>query len=313
MMQRLARISSILIVLGVVAVVCFYQWWSFDETPAFSTHANVLAVNSALSAITTPKAVQPKLAAVQSTAGNILKEELQGTSLRDTDIDRSMVSIVDGQLVLNGGLLFYFDYFLTLEGEMPLAEIRLLLWRDVKANYSEAVAQQIGGLFDRYLGYLAEVRRREASVTSEQVIAEHLSARVMQDEVKQQFFSEAEIAALFEGYDAMLAKPSQASAQQKNYEHYQQAIKENPQQQESVATELFGAGAAQNLRNVQYQRQQWAGRVANYEREKQSVLASYPNDVEGQNQALALLQQRLFSETEMRHVEALERIAVSRQ
>jgi lipase chaperone LimK len=239
---------------------------------------------------------------------NSLVDELQSTSLRGTDIDRSMLRIVDGELVLDGGLLFYFDYFLALEGEMPLADIRQLVWRDLQANYPEAIAAQIFDIFERYLEYLAEVGRREDSVTSEQVLTQNLSAKAMQDEVRRQFFSEAEIAALFVSYDAMLSKPSQASARQKIYEQYRQAIAENPGQLESVATELFGAAAAQNLRNVEYQRQQWAGRVAHYEREKQAIMESYANDLDGRQQALALLQQRLFSETEVRRVQALERI-----
>jgi lipase chaperone LimK len=68
-----------------------------------------------------------------------------------------------------------------------------------------------------------------------------------------------------------------------------------------------------NLRNVQYKRQQWAGRVAHYQREKQLITQSYKNDEKGQQQAVDLLQQRLFNENEIKRVNALERIEASRR
>lgn len=305
--KNVRRGLAVLALLPVLTVLYFaiVQPVSFR---ILSSASNVLTPSTTLPVSPVAKTVSA-LPPVQPLPENHLQDSLQGTSLAGTEVDRAQLQVLDGALVLNGGLLFYFDYFLSLEGEMALEEIRQLLILDAQANYPAAIAVQIIDMFRRYVDYLAEVAERERQVTSEQVLQQQLSAKAMQDEVRHRHFSNAEILALFGGYDALLAKPSQASLQQKNYAEYRQAIEQHPEHQESVATALFGAEAAQNLRNVQYQRQQWAGRMAHYEKEKQAVLEAYAQDPDGRQQALALLQQRLFSVIEVRRVQALERIS----
>lgn len=303
-MKKQARYS--LYCLIVFVGLSIYALWRADEEQSIGT------LSQAAPALPFP-AVSSSLSSTHQAEINRLKQDLQQTSLADTAIDRPLIYAVDGQLVLHGGLLFYFDYFLSLEGEVPLTTIKEWLLRDVKANYDANLTQQVVALFLRYVDYLAEVAEREREVSEEEIIAQNLSAQDMQNAVKAKHFSSAEIKALFGSYDDMLAKPSEASVKQKNYEQFQQVIDENPEQLEAAATELFGAEAAVNLRNVQYKRQQWAGRVAHYQREKQLITQSYKNDEKGQQQAVDLLQQRLFNENEIKRVNALERIEASRR
>ena len=54
----------------------------------------------------------------------VLIKEYNNTSLEDTAVDRATINVIDGQIVLNGGLLFYFDYFLNLQGEKKLSVIK---------------------------------------------------------------------------------------------------------------------------------------------------------------------------------------------
>lgn len=260
-----------------------------EPSPAANRHKAAAAVDAAVPGIT-------------------LAQALQSTSLRGTSVDRPQLETVDGKLVLNGTILFYFDYFLSLQGEMPLEQITALLREDLEATYPAAIAMQLLELFARYLDYLQEMDVHIGSVTREQVLDGNLSASDMQVEVRLHHFSAEEITALFGDQERMLARPSQASLRQQHYEQYRQVVMANPAEQERIATELYGPQAAANLRNLEYARQQWAGRVAHYENEKARIVTAYPGDLAGQEQAIGLLQQRLFNEAETRRLKALERL-----
>jgi len=232
----------------------------------------------------------------------------QHSSLRGTVVDRPRIQMREKKLELNGTLLFYFDYFLSMQGELTLASIKTLFMADARENYPLPIAEQLYTLFLRYCEYLKDVAQHEAEISAVVIREQHLSAKAMQEEVQSQHFSSAEIASLFEHYDQLLGGGSKAAKRQEEYEHFQQQLKESPEQFEQSAQQIYGVQAANNLRNVKYQRQQWQGRIANYQRELRQIEESYRFDEQGKWQSVDLLKHRHFNGVEIKRLDAMLRI-----
>lgn len=234
-------------------------------------------------------------------------EELKNTSLDDTAVDRVTLDVHDDKIVLNGGLLFYFDYFLNLQGERSLPVIKQLLLRDLAAHYPDKVAVQIYDIFERYLLYLTAVSQRLDNVTNNELLQHGVAVREWENDIKLEHFSTEEVEQLFGSYQKMLSTPTKAADNQKRLESYQQAIMKNPEHLDAIATEIFGTEAAQRLRKLEQEREHWQQRFAYYKNLRENIDRSESLDENGKTEAIKLLKERLFSESEQRRVQSLEK------
>lgn len=126
-------------------------------------------------------------------------EALPG-SLAGTEVDGQARADAQGQLVLDRRLRDLFDYFLSLVGEEPLAQIQARVAAYLGMHLPAAARDQALDLFRRYVAY-GEARGRlgaEAGGSSSAMEADALAARLGQLEaLQQQHFSAAERAAFF--------------------------------------------------------------------------------------------------------------------
>lgn len=286
-------------------VGAFFLWWQISVTNA------VLLANTPT---TIQPIVRPSLSSQQNKINISPKEKsekslaaaLQATSLRHSEVDRPQLSFVNGQWQINGTVLWYFDYFLSLEGEKSIQTITQLFKIDVDAHYEPQLAKQLYDLFLRYVAYLQAVAQKEADVSEADIISQHLNAKTMQNEVQAHYFSEEEIHAIFSDFDAKLTSLT-TRLSQKAFDHFEQHTLMQNTDTVAYATEAFGPIAAQNLLAVRYRRQEWQGRVVHFQQEKAIILRAYSNDNEGAEQAISALEARLFNEQEIKRVHVLTR------
>lgn len=229
--------------------------------------------------------------------------ELEESSLAGSTVDRATVSTRDGKIVLNGGILVYFDYFLSLEGEMSKKRIMELVWQDMQENFTPDIASQLYNLFERYVSYLATMSRRLDELTYETVKAEGINAQSLAREVRAQFFTNEEIATLFGNYERMLTFRSNASYFQEKFEAYG---KVDDEFSAAMATELFGVEAASRFQQLHQERKQWRERIANYLTEKGQILQSPDIADMDKHSAIQDLLKRHFSIHEQVRVKVLE-------
>lgn len=228
---------------------------------------------------------------------------LENSSLRNTDVDRP---------TRKGGLLFYFDYFRNLRGEKSPAQIRELLRADLFAHYSQAEAERLLDLFDRYLASRDAIEKRSEGMSAEILASEGLTVTQWEDSIRSEFFTSQEMQELFGDYREVLGQPSKAQERQQRYEEYRSALAASPQQGSAAAQVLFGPEAAIRLGKLEQQRHEWKGRIAEYEQQKAVILACSGLDRGSRERSVHELRERLFDENERKRVEAIERIRSER-
>ncbi len=298
--QTLLKKSMPILVLILAGFICYLFFFSGKSTEKIHNPSATYAVNNAL------QGEKPEL--FDDSSNKVLSEEdFDNTSLESTEIDRAIIDVVDGKIVLNGGLLFYFDYFLNLQGEKRMSEIASLLLSDLKSHYNADIAHQIYAIFERYLAYLSAVSGQMENISNEELLLQGITVKQWENEIRHEHFSAEEVEQLFGSYEKMLSKPTRASAMLKSHKTYQQAVIKNPENQDAIATELFGAEVAQRLRKLEQEREQWKQRIVDYSRQKESIVNSASLDDYGKKEAIKLLQERLFSEPEQRRIRSLER------
>lgn len=289
---------------GFIAVFAFillsiYFWGQGDIQPS-STN---LSINTDLS----PKHKPVKPTTVLDTfSAEEQRNAFSKSSLADTDIDRTTLSLINGELSLKPEILFYFEYFLNLRGEKSLATIKKMAATDFKQHYKAAIADQLYDLFLRYIAYrhaLGEVFEQQ---DFSDIPVEHRMQSV-EKRVQPLFFSAREIEGLFQAQQRILNRVSKAESQQGKFLHYQQIIQNAPHKAEAAATKIFGAEAAQRLQHLQQQETRWQTQLVDYRLQRDAINASEGLDNFGKEEAIDLLQKRLFDKRERLRVQALQR------
>jgi lipase chaperone LimK len=293
-------------VTGFILLVCLaYMFWPFKAgLPINSSDAGKeikLPVKTAM--VEANKAVN-KPVTQKETVNPRWVSRWEDTSLAGSAVDRASVVMKNGVIQLNGGVLVYFDYFLSLEGEMSMTRIKELVRQDMQANFSADIANQLYDLFERYVAYLAAMADRLRNLTAEQVKAEGITEQSLAKEVRPQYFSETEVDALFGGYERMLTFKSAASSFQEKFETFQHT---DEKYAFAMATELFGAEAAGRLQELQKQRDQWQQRLAEYYHEKRVIMDTNGLATEDKVVAINNLLQRNFDIHEQVRVKVLEK------
>ena len=236
-----------------------------------------------------------------------LQKTLSLSSLRGTKVNVASLVLQNGELVLHGSLLLYFDYFLSLEGEMSRSAIVELVLNDIKARYPASIANQLIDVFHRYVNYLDAVAIEHDAIAAQSSELNFEDAEQLQSYYQKAYFSEDEIQQLFESYQQMLTMNSVGRQKQKKLQHFREVVRKNPEQFESQATEIFGEAVAQRLYENERRKQQWQSRLQTYSCEKAAITSSEGLDDYAREEGVNLLKARLFSDSEIRRVNALEK------
>ena len=222
-------------------------------------------------------------------------KNLAESSLRGTEVDRVQLEPqADGSLDLKPGILLYFDYFLSLQGEMSDQRIQQLLYDDIFAHFPPHTAVQLYDLLSRYLEYSKAMDTYLETLTHEEVRTQGLTKQSVEKNFQSQYFTTAEMDKIFTGYAEMLSFKSSGRQQSKKLQQYANAPKES---RFASATELFGAETASRLQQLEQQEEQWQQRLQDYQEQKQ-LINHAPLDTANQQAAIRSLKNRLFSPTE---------------
>ena len=233
-------------------------------------------------------------------------EELASSSLADTDVDRAQLSMVNGQLVLSPDILFYFEYFLNMRGEKSQQRIARIAVTDFHQHYSNAIAKVLEDLFTRYCAYRKALAVAMQDLPIDELSVNETTAFNIESKVQPRFFSAVEITHLFIAQQVIFNTPSQAQHRLQRHQEYEQRLKENPEQADAAATEIFGAEAAQRLQTLRHEQAQWQTRLIDYRLQRDAINSNDGLDAYGKKEAVQLLHQRLFDQYETLRVQAIE-------
>lgn len=247
--------------------------------------------------------VRPVINTADETNPRFVKT-LEKSSLRGTDVDRAHVPInEDGSFQLTPAILVYFDYFLSLRGEMSLARIKQIIWDDIHQNYSEQLANYLYDLFIRYLQYSDAIDAYLNQLSHAQIVFQGITEQQIEQQFQPQYFTNDEIHDIFNAYKKMIAFTSQGKIMEEKMKQY----RETPVDERfAVATELFGAEAAGRLQALEQQRSIWQQRLTEYQQQKNAILQS-GLDKAGQEAAIQELLDRSFTAQEKVRVRTLEK------
>jgi lipase chaperone LimK len=191
-------------------------------------------------------------------ASPIAPLSLANTSLAGTQPDGDWGVDAQGQLKASRALRQRFDYYLSLIGEMPLADIQAMVWHAAKQTLKEPALGQVMALWDRYVQlqkhawkHAVDLRQSaswSAALTERQIVRRQMLGA----DVAQAFYADEE-----RELQDMLARlnSGQNSA---------------TPQQELVAGERHPQ-ASQREAEVQAQWQQWDQRIAAARKQVQAI------------------------------------------
>ena len=283
----------------VVVIAAYLQNSDVDKSE--STVANKNFINSP----SAPEKPFSSSAATFSVETESSSDTLGKTSLANTKVDAANVFVVDGVIMIDHSLRFYYEYFLTLQDELGLDKVRKLLTKDAQKRYEPLAAKYVIDLFQRYTDYLHDIRvliekeqkKSLLTATEQQTLAKELQVKI---------FKEIEIKVLFD--DDFLAAYDDENTQQGAYDNYREMQKLHPDASiEVLRVENFGVEVAARFAALDEKRGQWKQRLNGYQCEKRAISESEGLHAMDKKQSIESLQQRLFSAPEIRRVKALEK------
>lgn len=296
--------DSLIIVVIILAVTLTSLFWKENnDTPP--PYTDVIKTENSDSQ---PYVIKTKSAVTINTPSRkeYIREELVNSSLKGSRIFHIAIESENNYIKLDGQLIFYFDYFLSLSGEKSTEEIEKIIFIDLHAHYSKHIAQQLYGIFKRYQAYLHTISEAIENTNTADVNLSKIDIINIEENAQKQHFNEEEIQQLFSDYKDILSKKSNARFTQRKMADYQQAISNNIQDQQAIATELFGSEAAQRLQQQSNNRNLWQQRLHHYQCERRTISNSEGLTDNDKNQQILELQQRMFSQSEQRRINALE-------
>lgn len=247
---------------------------------------------------------QATIEKIDKTSNSRWVSDVGHSSLAGSKVDRAYVIGSNGEFVLSPGILLYFDYFLSLSGEMDPQRITDIVLADIRNNYSKDIASQLSELFLRYQRYLLAISQRLDDLNFIEAFWLGINKHSLEAEVQPLYFSNEEIESLFVAYTLMLERGSRSSRYSKKYDRIEQ-LNEDPEMQQAVVTELFGAEAAGRMHALRQQELEWQQRLARFNDEKDVIVLSTDLDDYAKKEALQLLLERSFSGAERIRVMAI--------
>jgi lipase chaperone LimK len=149
---NIARSAPLLIAVTGISVLLAYLLWPADE--AQSPRPQTEAIGWQQGGVANPFGKGAQVAAQQTqalAASPAATPSLANTSLAGTQPDGDWGVDAQGQLKASRALRQRFDYYLSLIGEMPLADMHALVLQAAKQSLKEPALGQVMGLWDRYV------------------------------------------------------------------------------------------------------------------------------------------------------------------
>lgn len=279
------------------------------------------------------------------TAGQPVEEGAFAPSLRQTSVDGLPPPAANGKIDLKQ-LKALFDYYLATQGERSLAEIRQEVERQLASRLSGKALTDALDFFHRYLAYLSDMGvAGKTTLTVAGDTVSQMSARLqVLRQIRARHFSPQEIAELFGSADAMddfvlqrmavlqrkdlsdadkrreLAKleqglpAEQRTARQQVMQHItlaeaEQALRQkgaSSAQLQTLRTQMVGAEAAQRLAAVDAEQAAWQAKLQQWQHERVQLAKDASLSELQRQQALQVVEQKLFSENERKRLQAYQ-------
>lgn len=260
---------------------------------------------------------------------------LKGVSLSDTQIEPFNITKGANGWVLPPNLRYYFEYFIQLQGEIPLNKIKQLVKQDLTKKHPPELSQYLYDLFLRYLDYRQAIDElvmyendlensasdsdqehlsqehvsRERQLQEQVKALQHLNMDTINDQVETiqaDYFNEAERKALFdetflEQYsDKHTIKPKLDA-----YDEIKNTLKGDELQAARIT--LFGSEAANRLQQLDQKRETWKNRLIDLQCAEIAIAQSTGLSPKDKNRQQLDLLTKDFSDTEIRRIDALRR------
>ena len=267
-------------------------------------------------------------------------------SLHDTEVDGGFELDADGNLIINHRIRQLFDYFLSAQGEEPLATIVRRLRAYIHHTLSGDAAAEAEQLLESYIGYLDDVAALDSPVTPGQGIdpaqlraqKEQLAAiragrfdaianeaffaeeeaydrytlarlEVMQNENLSPDERASRLAALESQLPPELQESMRDITRYQDLQTLTQEWKEtdgNPANLQQMRENLVGREAAERLAKLDQERAQWQQRVDSWLREREAILSNTGISEADKERQIDAARSRLFNEQEQIRVMSLE-------
>ena len=297
---------------------------SAPQIPATPSGSNTLALSHQAEPITLSRTPTPQQPIVEMPA-----------SVRGTDIDGQLEVDSQGNLIISRQVRHLFDYFLSLVGEEELSQSIARLRHYLTEHLEDPARQQALALLDSYLDYQQQVATLETrfpvtgtldDLYAREQAVQQLRASLFSREAHAAFFGSEELYNGFTLERLAIMRDDNLDDQQKAQaiEDLRENLPEEMQQllvpqlhQElrqktlalreagadeqairSLRMELLGPDATERLEALDQSRAEWQQRVADFQRERDSIM-NQPGLADDDRQAAvnALLEEQ-FSETE---------------
>ncbi|MCY1262481.1 Lipase chaperone [compost metagenome] len=316
-----------------------------EPAPAAATITTPVKANATPAAVAADRLLVAASPQTQAARPGSLPNSLAGTQ-----VDGSFRLDAAGNLLVSEDIRRIFDYFLSTQGEEPLAGSVQRLRSYIAERLDAPAEGQALALLDQYLDYkrqlvqlerdlplladLSALRQREAAVQA-------LRARIFGTEAHQAFFANEEAYNAFtlqrlaiqrdstldpaakaaaidqlrgtlpEALQATVA--SQLQAELRAQVSALQASGAGPEQIRQLRQQLVGAEATARLENLDQQRLQWQQRLQAYLREKARIEASQGLSASDKAAAIGRLQEEGFNPQERLRLQAAAELAAARK
>lgn len=322
-MKRKAAIAG---AVALATALALGLWWRAAEPGRASAAASNTTPPARTATTDTPTA---------ATAG---VDPLLSGSLRGTQIDGEVRFDDAGEPVADADLRRFFDYHLSLIGELDIAGIRARLRQTLAARFDPARIERVMAYFDRYVAYQEALAR--AAIGNDPDPARRLDAakrlrrEVLGEAMAEGFFAEEEalaelslrrmriaadptlgadakrdaLRALDEaaGYDARAAAELAQQAAEQAAEIERRKL--TPAQRDAERAALWGPEAAQRLAALDAEQANWDARVRDYAAARARIDRDPRLDAAARAQAVAQLRARMFAPNEQRRIASLEAV-----
>jgi lipase chaperone LimK len=267
-----------------------------------------------------------------------LRQRLEASSLRGATPDGDITIGREGRLRVDAALRRRFDWYLSLEGEFGLEEIRALLLADVRDAQGAAMSAVVAEWFDRYLGLRAELaqtafasdpalrlaqlqsaQQRWFGASAEALFGDELAAlaatierRAIANDASLTEAERTQRLARLEATRPAIARAAQAEASAAlllaEQEAQFQQLGLDAAQRHAERSALWGEAAAVRLAALDREQADWEARLREYRGQRDLLAGQSGREPRARARELQALRERLFSPTERLRVESLEAI-----
>ncbi|MAL97283.1 MAG: hypothetical protein CL583_02435 [Alteromonadaceae bacterium] len=334
------------VLLALLAIVVGVQLYLTEPTPPGETISTTSALSTPPSAspVNAPAPVAPKHEenplAYYAAMGSGLGERPE--SLDGTAVDGELKADANGQLIISPGVRQVFDYFLTTIGEEDFETVKARLAHHINHHLPPEAAQQAWRLFGQYMGTKEAISNLPShdgtSASMRNVVAQRRALRQswFDAEANDAFFGlenaydefqlsrreimestnlpeaeqQARLTSLTNALPHTLQKMVTATQAPVAVQHKVEQLREQGTSESEIRAlreQQFGPEAADRLAQLDQRQAQWEQQYTAYQQQRQTIIDSgmATQDREAEIQRL---RERLFDDSEIRRVEALDRI-----